>query len=27
LSVESRAMYLGFFKGTLERIVIYLNLL
>ncbi len=27
LSVDSRAMYLGFFKGTLERIVIYTNLL
>jgi hypothetical membrane protein len=27
LPVESRAMYLGFYKGTLERIVIYTNLL
>jgi len=27
LPVESREMYLGFFKGTLERIVIYTNLL
>ena len=27
LSVDSRAMYLGLFKGTLERIVIYTNLL
>ena len=27
LSVESRATYLGFYKGTLERIVIYTNLL
>jgi hypothetical membrane protein len=27
LSVESRAMFLGFYKGTLERIVIYTNLL
>ncbi len=27
LSVESRATFLGFYKGTLERIVIYTNLL
>lgn len=27
LSVESRALYLGLYKGTLERIVIYTNLL
>ena len=27
LSVDSRAMYLGLYKGTLERIVIYTNLL
>ncbi len=27
LSVESRATFLGFYKGTLERIVIYNNLL
>ena len=27
LSVESRAMFLGLYKGTLERIVIYTNLL
>jgi len=27
LSVESREMFLGFYKGTLERIVIYTNLL
>ena len=27
LSVESRAMFHGFYKGTLERIVIYTNLL
>lgn len=27
LYVESREMYLGFYKGTLERIVIYTNLL
>lgn len=27
LSVESREMYLGLYKGTLERIVIYTNLL
>ena len=27
LPVESKVMYLGFYKGTLERIVIYTNLL
>jgi hypothetical membrane protein len=27
LSVESKVMFLGFYKGTLERIVIYTNLL
>jgi hypothetical membrane protein len=27
LSVESRAMFLGLYKGTIERIVIYTNLL
>ncbi len=27
LSVESRAMFMGLYKGTLERIVIYTNLL
>jgi len=27
LSVESRVTYYGFYKGTLERIVIYTNLL
>jgi hypothetical membrane protein len=27
LDVDSRAMYLGLYKGTLERIVIYTNLL
>jgi hypothetical membrane protein len=27
LSVDSKALFMGFFKGTLERIVIYTNLL